>query len=446
MVILRTTIIIMHLFNRQRQSNLFCSRTIVYLLNGGIQIQPAISFGFVLFLSLQAELFGQKPEGALTNLNATVSMLSGPPVVGSLVSADSRSVVVKTENGVIEKLAAEIDQVSFANKRHEKSPPVELFMMDGSRAFGDRLTGKSSDDWQLSDSTGNKVEIPSKALKAARLKAIVPEIANAWQSAILETTNADALIVLRPGNSLDRINGVIVQVQETSITFDLDGQQIDIPIEKLLGLAWFQRELQRVKPTIEVRVTDHSVWMAESLTLKPNVLELRTPLGQSVSIPIAKILSINYSTANIKWLSEVESLEAVTERQIDFKTPIASLDRALAPRFVVNGRAPLPASLAADKDLYFPSPGHFVFRVPEGFTSFQCRIERTDDGSQRSDLNIEVWQDDQRISEQLLIHTADFADLDIPLKPEKKTKLAVICRSKLMIGTEVTWKQPRLKR
>ena len=446
MVILRTPIIIMHLFNRQRQSNLFCSRTIVYLLNGGTQIQPAISFGFVLFLSLQAELVGQKPEGALANSNATVSMLSGLPVVGSLVSADSRSVVVKTENGVIEKLAADIGQVSFANKRHEKSPPIELFMMDGSRAFGDRLTGKSSDGWQLRDSTGNEVEIPSKSLKAARLKAIVPEIANAWQSAILETTNADAVIVLRPGNSLDRINGVIVQVQETSITFDLDGQQIDIPIEKLVGLAWFQRELQRVKPTIEVRVTDHSVWMAESLTLKPNVLELRTPFGQSVSIPIAKILSINYSTANIKWLSEVESLEVVTERQIDFKTPIASLDRALAPRFVVNGRAPLPASLAADKDLYFPSPGHYVFRVPEGFSKFQCRIERTDDGSQRSDLNIEVWQDDQRISEQLLIHTADFADLDISLKPEKKTKLAVICRSKLMIGTEVTWKQPRLKR
>ena len=76
----------------------------------------------------------------------------------------------------------------------------------------------------------------------------------------------------------------------------------------------------------------------------------------------------------------------------------------------------------------------------------QCRIERTDDGSQRTDLNIEVWQEDQRISEHLLLHNADFADLDIPLKPEKKTKLAVICRSKLMIGTEVTWKQPRLKR
>ena len=76
----------------------------------------------------------------------------------------------------------------------------------------------------------------------------------------------------------------------------------------------------------------------------------------------------------------------------------------------------------------------------------QCRVERTDEGTQRTDLTIEVWQDDQKISEQPLAHNVDFADLDIPLKSEKKTKLAVICKSKLMIGTEITWKQPRLKR
>lgn len=118
----------------------------------------------------------------------------------------------------------------------------------------------------------------------------------------------------------------------------------------------------------------------------------------------------------------------------------------MAPRFVVNGHAPVATSLSADKDLNFPGPGHFTFRVPEGFSSLLCRVERTDDGSQRTDLTIEVWQDDQKIAEETLAHNADFFDLNVPLKPEKKTKLAIACKSKLMIGTEVTWKQPRLKR
>lgn len=408
------------------------------------QIGLAISFGFVLSLCWVGEVFGQKSDEV--NANVTVSMLTGQSIVGSLVSADSNKVIVQTKAGAIEKSAADIGQLSFANKMEAQTLPVELFLLDGSKAFGESLSGTSSSGWRLKNSSGNEVAIPSKSLKAARLKPIVPELANAWQSAILETKNADAVIVLRPGNNLDRINGVIIQVQEASITFDLDGQQIDIPIEKLIGLVWFQRDLERVKPTIEVSATDHSVWMAESLAMKSDVLELRTSLGQSVSIPMVQISKINYSTANIRWLTDVESLEAVAERQIEFKTPIASIDRAFAPRFVVNGRAPLPASLAADKDLYFPSPGYYLFRVPEGFSSLQCRVERTDEGSQRTDLTIEVWQDDQKISEQPLAHNIDFVDLDIPLKSEKKTKLAVICKSKLMIGTEITWKQPRLKR
>ena len=409
-----------------------------------VRIGPAIFLGLVFSFCWLGELRGQKSGDV--NANVTVSMLSGLPVVGTLVSADSNKVIVQTKTGAIEKSAADISQVLFDNKMEAKTLPVELFMVDGSKAFGDKLTGKSSSGWRLRDSSGNEVAISSKSLKAARFKAIVPELVNAWQSAILETKNADAVIVLRPGNSFDRINGVIIQVQEESITFDLDGQQIEIPIEKLIGLVWFQRDQERVKPTIEVSATDHSIWMAESLTLKSKVLELRTSLGQSVSIPLVQISRINYSTANIRWLSDIESLEAVAERPIEFKTPIASLDRAFAPRFVVNGRAPLSSSLAADKDLYFPSPGYYLFRVPEGFSSMQCRVERTDEGTQRTDLTIEVWQDDQKISEQPLAHNVDFADLDIPLKSEKKTKLAVICKSKLMIGTEITWKQPRLKR
>ena len=59
---------------------------------------------------------------------------------------------------------------------------------------------------------------------------------------------------------------------------------------------------------------------------------------------------------------------------------------------------------------------------------------------------LEVWQDDQKVSEHPLAHNMDFTDVSLALKPEKKTKLAVVCKSKLMIGTEVTWKQPRLKR
>ena len=383
----------------------------------------------------------QKSDGG----SVTVSMLSGTPIVGSLVSADSSTVVVRTNSGNVEKAAADIDRLSFESKLDKNTPPVELLALDGSRIFGQSLTGKSS-GWLLKDASGIELAIPAKSLKAARLTTIVPELVAGWQAAILETKNSDAVIVARPGNNLDRINGVIVQTSETSVNFDLDGQQIDIPLEKLIGLVWFQRTPERVKPTIEVRGTDHSVWMAESLDVKANVLELKTTLGQMVSIPLNRVLSVNYSTANIRWLSELETMDAAAVKQIEFKSPITNLDKAFAPRFVVNGRAATATSQSADKDLYFPSPGQLTFRVPDGFSSIQCRVERTDDGAQRTDLSLEVWQDDQRVAEVPLLHNMEFADLEVALQSGKKTKLVVACKAKLMIGSEVTWKQPRLKR
>jgi len=377
--------------------------------------------------------------------DVTVTLLSGSPVAGTLVSADASKIVVQTKAGPVEKSAADIDRVRFANKLDSQMPPVQLLLLDGSKVFGNRLTGKST-GWLLKEASGIEMAIPPKSLKAALLKPIAPEMLGAWQAAILETKNSDAVIVARPTKTFDRINGVISQVLEASVSFDLDGQPIDIPMEKLAGLVWFQRELERIKPTIEVTVSDHSVWMAESFTVKTDSIELNTQLGQSVSIPFKKLLSINYSTANIRWLSEIEVLSAAAEKQIEFKTSIASLDRAFLPRFVVGGRTAPSTSPPGDRDLIFPSPGDYTFRVPQGFSVLQCRVERSDEGSQRTNLSIEIWQDDQKISEQPLAQNVDFVEVNVALKPEKKTKLVVACKSKLMVGTEVTWKQPRLKR
>jgi hypothetical protein len=118
----------------------------------------------------------------------------------------------------------------------------------------------------------------------------------------------------------------------------------------------------------------------------------------------------------------------------------------MAPRFV-SEQGTLPSDVSSkEKDLYFPGPGRFTFRVPEGFQSFQSQVVRTDDGSQRTNLTIEIWQDDNRLSQQSLPYDVDSVDVNLPVPSGKKVQLRVACNSKLMVGTEVQWKQPRLKR
>jgi len=129
-----------------------------------------ILWAALLFL-LPGQLFG-------ANSDVSVSLLDGSTIAGNLVSADSTNATIQTKSGLLEKSAGDIGRVSFPNKMMPQSPPVELFLLDGSRAFGNKLSGKSS-GWLLTDSGGNELAIPAKSLKAAKLKPISKELASA---------------------------------------------------------------------------------------------------------------------------------------------------------------------------------------------------------------------------------------------------------------------------
>ncbi|MEQ1826946.1 MAG: hypothetical protein ABL921_13410, partial [Pirellula sp.] len=277
---------------------------------------------FVYALMVCHAWFGVEALGqnaATANVEVSVNLLDGSVVRGSIVSADSNQVALQTSNGKLNKTAVEISRLSFANKVESAGKSVEVLLLDGSKAFGDRLIG-SSTGWKLSSADGGEVAIQPKTIRAARLKTIPGPMVEAWQTAIKETTESDAVIVVRGTESLDRINGIIIQVQANSVSFELDGQQIEIPLEKLAGLMWFSRGQDRVRPAVEVVATDQSTWLAESFLVSPSGVELQTYLGQKVAIPLSKISSINYATANIKWLSELEVLEAVADKRFSFRS------------------------------------------------------------------------------------------------------------------------------
>ena len=171
------------------------------------------------------------------SIEVSVSGFGGKAIQGSLLAADANKVTIQTSNGPSERLASDVSLLRFSNNLDAQRQPVEVTLLDGSRAFGDKIVGNSS-GWKLLNSGGQEIAFAPKSIRAARLKTIPKELADAWQTAVKELAETDAVIVLRAGESIDRINGIIVQVQESNVSFELDGQQIEIPIEKLVGLVW----------------------------------------------------------------------------------------------------------------------------------------------------------------------------------------------------------------
>jgi hypothetical protein len=59
---------------------------------------------------------------------------------------------------------------------------------------------------------------------------------------------------------------------------------------------------------------------------------------------------------------------------------------------------------------------------------------------------VEVWQDDQNISRMVFGTGDENAELDVPVLSAKKIILKVSSKSRLQVGSQLTWKQPRLTR
>lgn len=384
--------------------------------------------------------FGMVPSHAQDSAKTTVKVqrLDGPELDGDLVSATQEGVELTVGSERLTLAGNGLSRVEFPNRVGTGGvQPLLLGLVDGSKLVGAKISGKEQ-GWQVADSAGGMLAVGPGSVRYLQVRPLAGELKKSFDAAILEPATSDSLLVVRPGDSLDRVNGLIKEIKDAKVLFDLDGDVVEVSFEKLAGMVWFRKPNDRVKPKVAVNTTDGGTVYPDSFRMVGDRFELQGSAG-SLSIPALRIASLDYGSANLRWLSEVDALDSRSENRMDWKFESKSIGKALAPHFESKGTG-------FGMDLLFPMPGSYTFRVPDGFTRFQTRLVRDDRGEQRSELMVEVWQDDAKVLDKRLASTEETLDLDLPLTAGKKIRLAVRSKSRLMVGTEVRCQQPRLAR
>lgn len=384
--------------------------------------------------------FGMVPSHAQDSAKTTVKVqrLDGPELDGDLVSATQEGVELTVGSERLTLAGNGLSRVEFPNRVGSGGvQPLLLGLVDGSKLVGAKISGKEQ-GWQVADSAGGMLAVGPGSVRYLQVRPLAGELKKSFDAAILEPATSDSLLVVRPGDSLDRVNGLIKEIKDAKVLFDLDGDVVEVSFEKLAGMVWFRKPNDRVKPKVAVNTTDGGTVYPDTFRMVGDRFELQGSAG-SLSIPALRIASLDYGSANLRWLSEVDALDSRSENRMDWKFESKSIGKALAPHFESKGTG-------FGMDLLFPMPGSYTFRVPDGFTRFQTRLVRDDRGEQRSELMVEVWQDDAKVLDKRLASTEETLDLDLPLTAGKKIRLAVRSKSRLMVGTEVRCQQPRLAR
>ncbi len=207
----------------------------------------------------------------------------------------------------------------------------------------------------------DKLQLPLKAVRWIRFGNAIGEIADQWQRLIATETPTDLLVVRRASGALDQVSGVVLSIEGKAVQFDMEGQTISAPRERLEGIIFKTTNPKLPASKFEVADIFGATWRCAKIDGADGAtLKLETPGGVSRTLGLDQIERLA-AEGNVAYLA-TQAPAAVTYEP-DFPTP-------LGKEAIAKWLGPGPV----DRSLRLVAPCRIEYRVPDGFQRFQCSI------------------------------------------------------------------------
>ena len=390
---------------------------LVVLFQGALALgQSATSLRFT-------DIDGQSWDGQLVSLDQDVLVYKPAEVAGGLDATKKLEQIVR------------IERFNKSPNRGSDAWPIKVGLTDGSILAIQRIEGREK-DWRIQlDDRMAQVGFAGE-LKYLKLKSLDAKGEEAWEAYVREEIKSDALIVVRPGGALDRVDGVVKEIRDGKIQFDVDGQIVEASFDRLAGVLWYRKALSAKPKGVNVILSNGSTLFSQKVKLVDDSLQIAGSWGDSLIVPLQWLDAIDCGLDKLAWLSGLMPIDSRSNNKGGFGDFDSMLAKTTKPRWVKGE--------GSNQDLLFSGPGEYMFRAPEGMTKLQARLQRSSESESRSAILVEVWVDDQIAIRKEIAPEEELLDLEVPIVPEKKIKLVMASKSALNLGTRVLWRQPRL--
>ncbi len=247
-----------------------------------------------------------------------VRQLSGHTTTGTLVEMSSTSLAVTDEEGTETVLAiSDILGVtprgvspSSANQRSSSGEPsmatMPIVLTDGSRLWGTEFTVAGTDVTISPVAGETKWKMPAGALSSVRFVPPSPQIDEQWKEIAAASRSTDVLVVNK-GDSLDYLEGVLGDVTDETVRFDLDGDELSVKRSKVAGLLYYHPpNAEEAKAVCRVHGRDDFLWVASDVSLAADALHITTPSGVQLDVPWNEVRHLDFSQGKVAYLSDLE--------------------------------------------------------------------------------------------------------------------------------------------
>lgn len=371
---------------------------------------------------------------------------SGPPLRGEILRLDDKNLALKTAAGEKSfplREVSRITRVDAENKLGAAPLPVTLHLTDGSTWRLASVKFVSGKIILATDATALEAAPRLRSVAAVRLRAPEGALDPAWDAYVAAKRESDALIIRRTVSkkaddgetviaseiTLDEIEGKLVEIGDAAVKFEVEGEAVDIPREKIEGVVLAVAAGGEL-PEMACLAVDAagSRWKLQSVTLEGAKLMLTSVGGVSIDLPLEQLAVLDFSASNTRYLSDLEFVSSETRPYLDASFTGERLKKLLAPRKdqgafggeLEGGDPPFEEP----KGLALIAYSRVQVRVPKGFTRFAAVAALDPQAKRVGGVKLRILVDDREIYAKLIEGAAPQDAIDLPL-PDQPRMLTI---------------------
>lgn len=381
-----------------------------------------------------------------------IRTVDGDAVAGRLIELSATSATLETESATTtidgQKMLSLGPRLASAAKPSEAKsadPPMVVSLIDGSilPAVGFSADARKA---RLHPAQGDPLEIDLRNVSAVRLHAGEPAVEQSWRD-ILAGKYVEDILVIRKGDSLDYHKGIVHEVNDVSVQFEMDGEKVAVKRAKVFGIVYFRPPRDLPGALCTITDLDGAKWAVRELSFDKQ-LRWTTPCGVEMQRGIDSIVNIDFSAGKIVFLSEMKPDSVRWTPFFAPSQPLPSVEEFYSPRLDQNFSAE-PLRLRGEKyskGLAIHSRTEMVYRLPGRFSRFKAIAGIDDEVAPNGHVRLVIRADDRTLFDEAISGSDAPKSLDLDISNAKRLVILVDFGEKLDVGDHLVLALARISK
>jgi hypothetical protein len=312
------------------------------------------------------------------------------------------------------------------------SPSAWLELVDGSVLAGTAFSVKGGAATIALD-PGGELRFSTRDIRHVRLKPENDAVAKRWRELLAAKATADRIVIRKSDEAIDALDGVVRDVTDETVKFDLDGDVVDVKRAKIHGLVYYQAAGRKL-PDAACIVHDAAGMKlhAAKISFSGDLLRIETPTGLAIVRPLDRVTKLDFSAGKIVYLSDVDPESVEWTPLVGLPRPSPELEKLYAPRrdrALFGGKLQLPAkgggTQSFDKGLALHSRTRIVYRLSGQFRALAAVAgidSRVRDGGH---VRLTIHADERKLFDAPITGKDPATNLDLDVRGAQRLTILV---------------------